>query len=26
MDGVKYRDEYVKIGEELAKQVDYTYL
>jgi hypothetical protein len=26
MDGIKYRDDYVKIGENLAKQVDYTYL
>lgn len=26
MDSPKYRDQYVKIGEELAKQVDYMYL
>jgi uncharacterized protein len=26
MDGVKYRDDYVRIGEDLAKEVDYTYL
>ena len=26
MDSAKYRDQYVKIGQELAKQVDYTYL
>lgn len=26
LDGVKYRDQYLRIGEELAKEVDYTYL